>query len=389
MKTVNRWVLYLLGMLVLALGLTLNTKAGLGVSPIISIAFAVSEIWGWNFGDMTFLLYSLFVAGQFVLRGKNSRLTDLLQLPLSLAFSRVLNLYSALIPYEAAEHGFLANFGLLLAAIFFTGAGAAITVNMKLVPNPGDGIVAAVAERLGRDQGFAKNLFDVGCVAVTCVLGLLAKAFVVDGVIEGINVRKKVTIVSRQPDKINEFIMGTLHRGATVYTAHGAFSGRDEQVITTVLNRREAVSLRNYIRRTDPGAFITIVNSIQFVGVSMIIYLAGLQTLDQSVMEAASLDGASGWKKFWNITLPMLQPAFTTSVVLNLIGGLKLFDIIKVLTNGGPGYATNSISTYISSMYFDAQNAGYASALGVFLFILIAIITYLLNTGLAKLNWEA
>ena len=68
MKTVNRWVLYLLGMLVLALGLTLNTKAGLGVSPIISIAFAVSEIWGWNFGDMTFLLYSIFVAGQFVLR---------------------------------------------------------------------------------------------------------------------------------------------------------------------------------------------------------------------------------------------------------------------------------------------------------------------------------
>lgn len=60
--------------------------------------------------------------------------------------------------------------------------------------------------------------------------------------------------------------MGTLHRGATVYTAHGAFSGRDEQVITTVLNRREAVSLRNYIRRTDPGAFITIVNSSETIG---------------------------------------------------------------------------------------------------------------------------
>ena len=179
MKTVNRWLLYLAGMLVLALGLTLNTKTGLGVSPIISVAFSVSEIWGWNFGDMTFLLYSLFVAGQFVLRGKNSRLTDLLQLPLSLVFSRVLNLYGALIPYEVAEHGFLANFLLLLAAIFLTGAGAAITVNMKLVPNPGDGIVAAVAERLGRDQGFAKNVFDVGCVAVTCVLGLLAAGRIV------------------------------------------------------------------------------------------------------------------------------------------------------------------------------------------------------------------
>ena len=153
-KLVNRWIFYILGMLVLALGLTLNTKAGLGVSPIISIAFAVSEIWGLNFGDMTFLLYSLFVLGQFALRGRDSRLTDLLQLPLSLAF-------------------------LLLAAILFTGAGAAITVNMRLVPNPGDGIVAAVAEKIGRDQGFAKNLFDVGCVAVTCVLGLLASGGIV------------------------------------------------------------------------------------------------------------------------------------------------------------------------------------------------------------------
>ena len=174
MKTVNRWLLYLLGMLVLALGLTLNTKAGLGVSPIISIAFEVSEIWNLNFGDMTFLLYSCFVGAQFVLRGKRSRLADLLQLPLSLVFSRVLNLYGALIPYEAAEHGFATNFLLLLAAIFCTGAGAAITVNMKLIPNPGDGIVMAVAEKLGRDQGFAKNVFDIGCVAVACVLGLAA-----------------------------------------------------------------------------------------------------------------------------------------------------------------------------------------------------------------------
>ena len=179
MKTIYRWTFYIFGMLVLALGLTLNTKAGLGVSPIISIAFGVSEIWGMNFGDMTFFLYSLFVAGQFILRGRDSHLTDLLQLPLSLVFSRVLNLYSAAIPYQAAEHSFGVNFLLLLAAIFFTGAGAAITVNMKLVPNPGDGIVAAVAEKLGRDQGFAKNVFDVGCVAVTCVLGFLAAGGIV------------------------------------------------------------------------------------------------------------------------------------------------------------------------------------------------------------------
>lgn len=136
-------------------------------------------------------------------------------------------------------------------------------------------------------------------------------------------------------------------------------------------------------------AIIVIVNSIQFVGVSMIIYLAGLQTMDQEVVEAAEVDGASGWKKFWNITLPMLAPSFTTSVVLNLIGGLKLYDMVKVLTGGGPGYSTNSISTYIGTVYFDNQAAGYASAIGVFLFFLIAIVTWLVNKGLAKLDWEA
>ena len=102
MKQGIRWGLYTLGMLVLALGLTLNTKTGLGVSPIISVAFGVSEIWGLNFGDLTFLLYGLFVAGQIALRRGRGWLTDLLQLPLSLVFSRVLNVYSAVIPYPVS-----------------------------------------------------------------------------------------------------------------------------------------------------------------------------------------------------------------------------------------------------------------------------------------------
>jgi raffinose/stachyose/melibiose transport system permease protein len=135
-------------------------------------------------------------------------------------------------------------------------------------------------------------------------------------------------------------------------------------------------------------AIIVIVNSIQFVGVSMIIYLSGLQTMDQEVLEAAEVDGAHGWKKFWNVQLPLLAPSFTTSVVLNLIGGLKLYDIIKVLTGGGPGYSTNSLSTYIGTVYFDNQAAGYASAIGVVLFVLIAVVTFAVNKGLAKLEWE-
>lgn len=99
-----------------------------------------------------------------------------------------------------------------------------------------------------------------------CVLGLLMKAFLVDSAIESLNVRKKVTIVSQRAQDIERYIMETLHRGATVFEAHGAFSGEKEQVITTVLSRRQAVLLRNFIRRTDPHAFITIVNSSETVG---------------------------------------------------------------------------------------------------------------------------
>ena len=179
METRNRWVCYLVGMLLLALGLTLNTKSGLGVSPIISVAFCTSRLLELNFGDMTFLLYVLFVAAQFWIRGKDRRMSDLLQIPLSLVFSRVLNLYDAVIPYDSAEAGFVSNLVVLLAAVLITGIGVSMTVNMRLVPNPGDGIVAALAQRLGWEQGLGKNVFDVGCVILTCAIGLLASGHII------------------------------------------------------------------------------------------------------------------------------------------------------------------------------------------------------------------
>lgn len=104
MEKVNRWIFYILGMVVLAAGITLNTKTGLGVSPIISVAYCVSQIFELNFGDMTFVLYGIFVVVQLFLRERRERLATLLQFPLSLVFSRLLNLCSACIPYQAAAH---------------------------------------------------------------------------------------------------------------------------------------------------------------------------------------------------------------------------------------------------------------------------------------------
>lgn len=219
-------------------------------------------------------------------------------------------------------------------------------------------------------------VYGVGSTVIQQILGL-ALALLLNSKIKGKNFIRAIIYL---PALVAPVVMGIMYYFIFQYQ-QGALN-----TIMTWLGFEKVA----WLSSTGVSvAIIVAVNSIQFVGISMIIYLAGLQTMDQEVLEAADVDGAQGWKKFWNITLPLLSPSFTTSVVLNLIGGLKLYDVIKVLTGGGPGYSTNSLSTYISTMYFDNQSAGYASSIGVFLFILIAIVTYLVNKGLAKLDWES
>jgi uncharacterized membrane-anchored protein YitT (DUF2179 family) len=99
-----------------------------------------------------------------------------------------------------------------------------------------------------------------------CILGLLVKAFLLDNVIETINVKKQVTIISKESRKIESFIINELHRGATIEKAFGAYTGDEKEMIITVLGRRQAVLLRDYIRSVDKGAFMTIVNSSETIG---------------------------------------------------------------------------------------------------------------------------
>lgn len=126
-------------------------------------------------------------------------------------------------------------------------------------------------------------------------------------------------------------------------------------------------------------ALIININTLQYVGVSMIIYLAGLQNIPAMYYEAADLDGAGTTARFFSITLPLLYPAIVTSVTINLIGGLKLFDVIRALTGGGPGYTTHSLATLIYTAYFGSQMAGYAAAIGLLLFGTILAFTILLQ----------
>jgi len=131
---------------------------------------------------------------------------------------------------------------------------------------------------------------------------------------------------------------------------------------------------------------ILLVNSLQYMGVSMVIYLAGLQNIPNMYKEAAAVDGVSTWNRFWHITLPLLAPALSASVVINLIGGLKLFDIIRALSPAAPSSGTHSLVTFLTYQYFNVEQAGYSAALGVFTFLLILVVSVVVIKLLDKLE---
>lgn len=165
-----RFVIYLVGMVLLALGITLNTKAGLGASAIVSVPYTVSQGTGWDFANPTLIVYCILVAAQFVIKGQNRRLIDLLQIVVSIVFTRFMALFQHGITYQS---GFFATDLLVLAlGILLTGIGAAMTVDMQLIPNPGDGIVSSLADRFGRELGLCKNCFDAFCVVCSLAIGL-------------------------------------------------------------------------------------------------------------------------------------------------------------------------------------------------------------------------
>lgn len=113
----------------------------------------------------------------------------------------------------------------------------------------------------------------------------------------------------------------------------------------------------------------------QFGGYSMVIFLAGLQSIPQEIGEAAAVDGAGRFRRFWYVTRPLLAPALTINLMLSIIGGIKLFDQIYALTGGGPGHATDSMSTLIYKDAFTLGEFSYSIALAVVLTIIVAVVS--------------
>lgn len=117
----------------------------------------------------------------------------------------------------------------------------------------------------------------------------------------------------------------------------------------------------------------------RWTGYNMVFFLAGLQNIEYSVYEAANIDGASGWKTFWHITVPLLRPVIVMTAIMSINGTLQLFDESVNLTNGGPSNTTITMSHYIynNSLGQGVANFGYASALAFVVFILVAILAFI------------
>ena len=118
-----------------------------------------------------------------------------------------------------------------------------------------------------------------------------------------------------------------------------------------------------------------LVSSWKMAGWYMVIYIAGLQNIDQSLYDAADIDGATSWKRFRYVTFPLLAPSFTINMVLAVERAFKEYDLIFALTGGGPGRSSELISLTIFNESFTNKRAGYGSALGVVLFVIIVVIT--------------
>ncbi|WP_422657437.1 carbohydrate ABC transporter permease [Paenibacillus sp. EC2-1] len=114
------------------------------------------------------------------------------------------------------------------------------------------------------------------------------------------------------------------------------------------------------------------------LGINMIYWLAGLQGIPKDLYEAAEVDGARGTKLFFHITVPLLVPIGAVILLLNVVNSLKVFDLIKTMTNGGPFFATDVVSTYIYRYAFSSEmglpQLGYASAAGIFFAITISVL---------------
>jgi multiple sugar transport system permease protein len=165
----------------------------------------------------------------------------------------------------------------------------------------------------------------------------------------------------------------------------------DRGLVNTILYDQLGLIPRRIPWLGEPRfAFATVVFVVvwQWMGFCMVIFLAALQSIPKELLDAAKVDGANGWQRFRNVTWPLISPAVTITVTLILIGAFKLYDQILVLTKGGPGGATETMAYYVVRIGLTGNQTGYATAIAVILFVMMAITSIIVTRYLRSREVE-
>lgn len=239
---------------------------------VTGIAVVLSAILPISPGSINFIINIALLVLGFLFLGKDAGIKTVY---VSLLTSVGLSAAELLFPME---HPLTAEPVLeLIYAIVLPAFSSAVLFNMGASGGGTDIIAMILKKHTKFDIGTALFLVDLGIVIASCCVfdaqtglfsfcGLLAKSLVVDGVIENINLCKYFTIICDDPDPICDFITHKLGRSATVHSAIGAYQHNEKAVIITITRRSQAVELRNFIRKSQPGAFIAITNSSEIIG---------------------------------------------------------------------------------------------------------------------------
>lgn len=130
---------------------------------------------------------------------------------------------------------------------------------------------------------------------------------------------------------------------------------------------------------------VLVVISWKFIGFHMVLFMAGIEGIDRELFEAACIDGCTSWQVIWRITLPLLKGTLKTASVLSIVGSIKYFDLIWVMTTGGPANSTELIATYMYKQTFRSWRMGYGSALAFVLFV----VAFLMSLGFTRLSSDS
>jgi uncharacterized membrane-anchored protein YitT (DUF2179 family) len=273
-KKIKEYILITLGSLLVAVGIYYflvpsNLAAG-GVSGLAMVIGRFAP--GLPIGLMMMAMNIILFIIAFIFLGSGFGAKTIYS---SLSLSGIIWLLEKVFPISKSITGDMfieLIFGILISAI-----GMGIIFNQNASTGGTDIIAKIINKYLHIDIGKSLLLSDFSITLLAALafdartgmyalLGVVINGFVIDTVIEGLNISKQVMIISSKQDSIKAFILNELGRGATVYTAKGAFTDTQKEIITTTIGRKEVVKLKNFVKQTDSKAFMTIIDAHETLG---------------------------------------------------------------------------------------------------------------------------